>query len=65
MVALRDREVGVDVVGFFLVLGGPIEDLAVSVCAWKATFGTDSMATITTISAVHPIFSAMTIIFCR
>ena len=33
MVALRDREVGVDVVGFFLVLGGPIEDLAVSVCA--------------------------------
>ena len=33
VVALRDREVGVDVVGFFLVLGGPIEDLAVSVRA--------------------------------
>ena len=33
MVALRDREIGVDVVGFFLVLRGPIEDLPVSLGA--------------------------------
>ena len=64
MVALGDREVRVDVVRLFFVLGGTVEDLRRNV-EGEPTLGTESMATMTTISAVQPIFSAITIIFCR
>lgn len=64
VVALRNAEVRVHAVRLLLFLGG-LSKIYASARRAAPTFGTDSIATITAISAVQPYFSPITIIFCK